>query len=142
SSAVSTSICAKPSASTTWKPPASSPNVGNAVFGRLGSTTRGVPSQPGFVQTPMLVPNAVNAPGTVTSPFVPPNAITGMSMFAACVRFSMSRRPRPTESADESRLIAWLHCAAVEQALPTAPTVQTPEVQTPVTDVTLRPELG
>ena len=53
SSAVNTSMCAKPSASTTWKPPASSPNVGNAVFGRLGSTTRGVPSQPGFV---MYVP--------------------------------------------------------------------------------------
>ena len=53
-------------------------------------------------------------------------------MLAAWVRFSMSRRPRPTESAVESRLIAWLQLArrCVHDA-PTLPTVQVPAVQTP-----------
>jgi len=54
----------------------------------------------------------------------------------------MSRRPRPTESVVESRLIACEQSAGVLHELPTAPAVQVPEVQTPVTDVTLRPELG
>ena len=53
-------------------------------------------------------------------------------MFAAWVRFSMSRRPRPIESADESRLIAWAAVAhPVLHAAPTLPAVQTPAVQTP-----------
>src|SRR5262249_4066638 len=118
------------------------PNVGNAGFGALGSTTRGVPSQLGAVHVPMLDANGVYVPGTTARPLVAPNAITGMSMFAAWVRFSMSRRFRPTESADESRLIACEQSASAAQDAPTFPTEHVPEVQTPVTDVTLRPAFG
>ena len=62
-------------------------------------------------------------------------------MLAAWVRFSMSRRPRPIDSAVESRLIDWPQTLAVlgVHAAPTLPVVQMPPVQTPVTLVTLRP---
>ena len=63
-------------------------------------------------------------------------------MFGACVRFSMSRRPRPTESAVESRLIAWLQSAFAVHDAPTLPTVHVPLVQTPVMLVVLKPALG
>src|SRR5262245_39694423 len=104
--------------------------------------TRGVPSQLGAVQTPMLVANGVYMPGTVVRPLLPPKAITGMSMLAAWVRFSMSRRPRPIDKAVESRLIDWLHCASLVHVAPTFPTEQIPAVQTPATDVTPNPEEG
>src|SRR5262249_52263515 len=124
------------------KPPLTSPSVGKAGFGVLASTTRGVPSQLGAVQGPMLVAKVTNAPGTVTRPLVPPKAITGMSMAGAGVRFSMSRRPRPTESAPESRLIAWLQSASAMHTAPTLPVEQKPSVHTPATLVTLGPAFG
>ena len=69
-------------------------------------------AQLGAVQRWMLVPKGVIAPGTRARPLLPTNEMTGMSTFGAWVRFSMSRRPRPTESAVESRLIAWEHWAS------------------------------
>src|SRR6266478_69199 len=139
-------------------PPATPPSVGNAGFGLAASTTRSVvPSQLGAVQRWMLVPNPVIAPGTRARPLLPTNEITGMSTFAACVRFSMSRRPRPTESAVESRLIVSEHCPSASdcekfvppQGAPIVPTgngpVQVPPAgfeQCPGTPVTERPELG
>src|SRR5262245_65414488 len=62
-----------------------------------------------------------------------------MLMFAACVRFSMSRRPRPTDSALESRLIDCEHDAALLHDAPMLPTVHVPDVQTPDTLVTPKP---
>src|SRR4026209_596940 len=101
-----------------------SPKVGKAGLGVLASTTRGVPLQLGAVQVPMLCANGMKAPVTGTRPFVPPKARPGMSVFAACVRFAMSRRPRPIESALESRLTDWLQAAALAHEAPTLPTVQ------------------
>src|SRR5579862_2452294 len=73
-----------------------------------------------------------------------------MEMLGACVRFSMSGRPRPTESAVESRLIDWLHVASAAafvaplQAAPTLPTMHVPLVPEhwPLTEVTLCPAFG
>ena len=76
------------------------------------------------------------------APLLPQTAITGMSTFAAWVRFSMSRRPRPTDSAVESRLTDCEHSPFAVHGAPTLPTEQKPAVQTPVTEVTLWPELG
>src|SRR5439155_16978940 len=123
--------------------PATPPSVGNARFGLAASTTRSVvPSQLGAVQRWMLVPNPVIAPGTRARPLLPTNEITGMSMFAACVRFSMSRRPRPTESAVESRSTACEHWPSVVHAAPTFPTEQMLPAQTPAPVVTLGPAVG
>src|SRR5258706_10329710 len=110
-------------------PPATPPSVGNAGFGLAASTTRSVvPSQLGAVQRWMLVPKPVIAPGTRASPLLPTNEITGMSMFAACVRLSMSRRPRPTESAVESRLITSEHCPSASDCEKFAPPHGAPTV--------------
>src|SRR5262245_29533933 len=126
----------------TSKPPATSPNVGKAGFGSEASTTRGVPPvQLGAAHGPMLLANGTYCPGTGTSPLLPPNAITGMSMLAAWVRFSMSRRPRPTESAVESSEIPTVQAPSLVQGLPTLPVTQNPAEHVPA-DVTLRPAPG
>src|SRR5581483_12315353 len=101
----------------------------------------------------MLVPNPVIAPGTRARPLLPTNEMTGMSTFGAWVRFSMSRRPRPTESAVESRLIACAQAASAvawvwpdpPHAEPTFPAVHVPPdafEHTPGALVTERPEFG
>src|SRR6185369_608231 len=131
-----------PSATTTSNPPRVPPNVGNAGFGDVASTTRGVPSQLGAAHTPRLRASATKRPGTGARPLLPPTHSTGTSIRAACVRFSMSGLPRPTESGVESSEIDWLQSASSAHAAPTFPAVQAPAVHTPGDVVTPRPEIG
>ena len=63
-------------------------------------------------------------------------------MLAACVRFSMSRRPRPIESALESRLIDCVHWLSIVHDTPTLPAEHVPIVHTPGAVVTLGPADG
>src|SRR5262245_21209007 len=126
----------------TSKPPSTSPKVGTAPFGEPVFTTRGAPLHDGAVHVPMLVAKGTMRPGTGTRPLVAPKAITGTSIAAACVRFSMSGRPRPTDSCVESRLIACEHCPSLVQEAPTLPATHVPVTQSPPLDVTLNPALG
>src|SRR5262245_29561481 len=126
----------------TSKPPSTSPKVGKAPFGELSFTTRGAPLHDGAVHVPMLFANGTIRPGTGTRPFVEPKAITGTLIDAACVRFSMSGRPRPTDSCVESRLIDCEHCPSFAQLAPTLPATHVPVTQSPPLDVTLNPALG
>src|SRR5262245_12880252 len=103
----------------TSKPPSTSPKVGKAPFGEHACATRGAPLHDGAVHVPMLVANGTMRPGTGTRPLVAPKAITGMSIAAACVRFSMSGLPRPTDSGVESRLIDCEHWPSFAQVAPT-----------------------
>src|SRR4029078_7962751 len=101
SSAVSTSMCAYPSEMYTSKPPATSPYVG--VIGS-STTPRGVlPVHVGAVHVPTLFANALKLAAVGVRPFDAPNPITGMLIAAACGRFSLSGRLRPTESGVVSR---------------------------------------
>ena len=54
----------------------------------------------------------------------------------------MSRRPRPTDSRVESRLIAWPQSPFAAHEAPTFPALHVPLVQTPATLVTPSPPLG